>query len=114
MRCNLREQATQEGAVSQSPQEDPTGAVYVTVHSETGVIPNCLGAAQLGVHGTVPTAGLAGVRLIDVEHQCAALPGFPLLALLELVVAEGEHHAGGLAAYPAAGPLGHVLGLERR
>ena len=35
MRCNLREQATQEGAVSQSPQEDPTGAVYVTVHSET-------------------------------------------------------------------------------
>ena len=51
MRCNLREQATQEGTVSQSPQEYPTGAVYVTVHSETGLIPNFLGAAQLGVHG---------------------------------------------------------------
>ena len=68
MRCNLREQATQEGAVSQSPQEDPTGAVYVSVHSETGLVSDYLGAAQLGVYGSVPTAGLAGVRLVDVEH----------------------------------------------
>ena len=70
MRCNRREQATQEGAVSQSPQEDPTGAVHVSVHSEIGVIPNCLGTAQLSVHGAVPAAGLAGVRLVGVNMAC--------------------------------------------
>ena len=38
LRCNLREQATEEGAISQSLQEYPTGAVYVLIHAETVLV----------------------------------------------------------------------------
>ena len=43
----------QEGTVSQSPQEYPTGAVYVSVHSETVLVT---------ISVNLPAA--AGVRLV--------------------------------------------------
>ena len=114
LRCNLREQATQEGAVSQSPQEYPTGAVHVSVHSETISVLDHGGATQVGLDGAVPTAGLAGVCLIDINHQCTPLPGLPAQTPLELVVAEAKHHPRGLAADPSSGTTCHVLSLEGR
>ena len=61
-----------------------------------------------------PTAGLAGVCLVDIQHQRAPLPGLPPQTPLELVVSEAQHHPRRLAPYLASGTTCHVLGLEGR
>ena len=58
LRCNLREQATQDRAISQSPQEDPTSAIHVPIHSEPAFVPDDHNTAQVRLDAAVPTARL--------------------------------------------------------
>ena len=59
------------------------GAVHVSIHPETISVPDASGTSQLGLDTAIPTAGLAGVRLVHVQHYCASLPGLPLQSFLE-------------------------------
>ena len=40
------EHVTQEGSISQSPQENPAGTIQVSIHTETVVVPNGGSAAE--------------------------------------------------------------------
>ena len=69
MRCNLREQTT---------QEDPTSAVHVPVHSETGSVPNRGRAGKVLLDATVPAPDFAGVRLVHLDHPAPRYQASPL------------------------------------
>ena len=95
--ASLRDVA-EGGGISQSPQEDPAGAVYIPVHPDAVGTGHYPAAAQVRDDLAIPAARLAGVGFVDQQHVFAGLPGFPGQKLPEPVMRVGQHRAHRLGA----------------
>ena len=74
--ASLRQRA-QGGGISQSPQENPASAIYISVDPDAIGTCHHLAPAQIRDDFAAPATRLAGIGFIDKHHVIAGLPGFP-------------------------------------